>query len=76
MSTERIGAEDFQTAVGNLRAELYLAHDEFRHDRMSRDAYIQRVRTLGSLRQRFHRQFKQQHVIMAAPLRGDDGPQR
>jgi hypothetical protein len=69
MENERIGAEEFKTAVGNVRAELYMVLDEFRHDRISRDAYVQRVRTLRQAGQRFHREYKQQHVIMAAPLR-------
>jgi hypothetical protein len=67
MENNRIGQEEFQSALGNVRAELYLVHDEFLHDRISRNAYVQRVRTLRQAGQRFHQEFK--HSIMAAPLK-------
>ena len=66
---DTLGKEEFQAAVGNVLAELDTIRDEFRHDRISRDAYIQRVKTLRQAGQRFHREFK--HTIMAAPLRGN-----
>lgn len=67
MENNRLGKEEFQSAVGNVRAELYMVLDEFRHDRISRDAYLQRVVTLRQAGQRFHQEFR--HSIMAAPLK-------
>ena len=64
---DTLGKEEFQAAVGNVLAELDTIRDEFRHDRISRDAYLQRVRTLRQVGQRFHQEFK--HSIMAAPLK-------
>ena len=66
---DRICKEELQTVAGNLLAELYDANDEFRHGRMSRDAYVQRVTTLKQARQRFQMEFQQGHRIMAAPTR-------
>ena len=63
------GKEEFQSAVGNVLAELDTARDEFRHDRMSREAYLQRVTALRRTGQRFHQEFKQAHRIMAAPTK-------
>jgi hypothetical protein len=67
MDTQALGKEEFQAAVGNVLAEIYTVRDEFRHDRISREAYIQRVRTLREVGQRFHKEFR--HSIMAAPLK-------
>ena len=64
-----LGREEFQSAIGNVRAELYIVHDDFRHDRISRDAYLQRVGTLRQVGQRFQQEFKQAHRIMAAPTK-------
>jgi hypothetical protein len=69
MESDRICREEFQSAVGNVMAELYNTHDEFRHDRISRDAYVQRVATLRQVGQRFQTEFRQGHRIMAAPTR-------
>ena len=66
---DRICREELQSAVGSLRAELYVADDEFRHNRISRDVYLQRVSTLRQARQRFQMEFQQGHRIMAAPTR-------
>ncbi len=68
MENNRIGQEEFQSALGNVRAELYIVHDEFRHDRISRDAYVKRVRALRQLGQRFQQEFR--HNIMAVSTRG------
>jgi len=66
---ERISREEFQTALGNIRAELYNTQDEFRHGRMSRESFVQRVATLRQVGQRFQMEFRQGHRIMAAPTR-------
>ena len=64
---DRLRKEEFQSAVGNVLAELDTIRDEFRHDRISRDEFVQRVKTLRRMGQRFHQEF--QHSVMAAPLR-------
>jgi hypothetical protein len=69
MGMERICREEFQAAVGNVRAELYNTQDEFRHGRMSRESFVQRVAKLRQVGQRFQMEFKQGHRIMAAPTR-------
>lgn len=69
MESDRICREELQTVAGNLLAELYDANDDFRHGRMSRDAFVQRVTTLKQARQRFQMEFQQGHRIMAAPTR-------
>ena len=64
-----LGKEEFQSAVGNVLAELDTARDEFRHDRMSREAFVQRVALLKKTGQRFQMEFRQAHRIMAAPTK-------
>ncbi len=66
---DRICKEEMQSAIGNVLAELYTVKDEFRRDRISRDAYLQRLTTLRQAGQRFHNEFKHGHRIMAAPTR-------
>jgi hypothetical protein len=66
---DRVHKDEFQTAVGNVLAEFDTIRDEFRHSRISRDAYIQRVATLRQVGQRFQREFRQAHRIMAAPTK-------
>jgi len=65
----RISRDEFQAAVGNVRAEMYTIQDEFRRDRISRDVYLQRLSTLRQAGQRFHNEFRQAHMIMAAPMK-------
>ena len=65
----RISRDEFQAAVGNVRAEMYTVQDEFRRDRISRDVYLQRLSTLRQAGQRFHNEFRRAHRIMAAPMR-------
>jgi hypothetical protein len=65
----RISRDEFQAAVGNVRAEMYTIQDEFRRDRISRDVYLQRLSTLRQAGQRFHNEFRQAHRIMAAPAK-------
>jgi hypothetical protein len=69
MENERIGREEFQAAVGNVLAEVHTIRDEFRHGRISRDVFVQRVSTLRQVGQRFHQEFRQAHNIMAAPIK-------
>ena len=66
---DRLHKDEFQAAVGNVLAELDTIRDEFRHSRISRDAYIQRVATLRRAGQRFQLEFRQAHKIMAVPTR-------
>ena len=66
---DRVGKDDFQTAVGNVLAEFDTIRDEFRRSQISRDAYLQRVGTLRQTGRRFQMEFKQAHVVMAAPLK-------
>jgi hypothetical protein len=66
---DRVHKEEFQTAVGNVLAEFDTIRDEFRHDRISRDAFVQRVATLRRVGQRFQNEFRQAHRIMAAPTK-------
>ena len=68
----RISRDEFQAAVGNVRAEMYTVQDEFRRDRISRDVYLQRLSTLRQAGQRFRNEFRQAHRIMAAPVREKD----
>lgn len=65
----RLEREEFQAAVGNVLVELDTSRDEFRHGRISRDVYVQRVSTLRQLGQRFKQEFQQAHRIMAAPIK-------
>ena len=65
----RISRDEFQAAVGNVRAEMYTVQDEFRRDRISRDVYLQQLSTLRQAGQRFHNEFRQAHRIMAAPMK-------
>jgi hypothetical protein len=69
----RITRDEFQDAVGNLRAEMYTIQDEFWRDRISRDVYLQRLSTLRQAGRRFHNEFRQAHRIMAVPMREEQG---
>ena len=69
MESDRIRREEFQSAVGNVLAEVHNTQDEFRHGRMSRESFVQRVATLRQVGQRFQMEFRQGHRIMAAPTR-------
>jgi len=69
MCEDRICKEEFQSAVGNVLAELDVSRDEFKQGRISRDSYLQRVNTLRQAGQRFHLEFRQAHRIMAAPTK-------
>lgn len=64
-----LGREEYQSAVGNVLAELHTVNDEFRRSQISRDAYLQRVGMLRQVGQRFQQEFRQAHRIMAAPTR-------
>lgn len=66
---DRICKEEYQSAVGNVLAEFDAIRDEFRRSQISRDAYLQRVRTLRQTGRRFYFEFKYAHRIMAAPLK-------
>jgi len=66
---ERIGREEFQAALGNVRAELYQANDELRRSQISREVYLQRIGTLRTAARRFHNEFQQAHRIMYAPTK-------
>jgi beta-xylosidase len=70
---DRVCKDEFQTAVGNVLAEFDTIRDEFRRSQISRDAYLHRVNTLRQAGQRFNREFKRAHVIMAAPTRMGNG---
>jgi len=65
----RITRDEFQAAVGSVRAEFYAINDEFRRDRISRDVYLQRLSTLRKAGQRFHNEFRRVHIVMATPTR-------
>jgi hypothetical protein len=66
---DRVGKDEFQTAVGNVLAEFDTIRDEFRRSQISRDAYLHRVNTLRQAGQRFQVEFRQAHRIMAVPLK-------
>ena len=66
---DRLHKDEFQTAVGNVLAEFDTIRDEFRRSQISRDAYLQRVTALRQAGRRFQMEFKQAHVVMAAPLK-------
>ena len=70
---DRIHKDEYQSALGNVLADLYTIKDEFRRSQVSREVYLQRVRALRLAGQRFNREFKRAHVIMAAPTRMGNG---
>jgi hypothetical protein len=66
---DRIHKDELQSAIGNVLAEFDQVRDEFRRSQISRDAYLQQVRTLRLAGQRFQKEFKMAHRIMAAPTK-------
>ena len=61
--------DEFQSAVGNVLAEFDTSRDDFQHGRISREDYLQRVRTLRLTGRRFHNEFRMAHQVMYAPTK-------
>ena len=70
---DRVCKEEFQSAVGNVLAELDTSRDDFKHGRISRESYLQRVVTLRQTGRRFHNEFVTAHRIMVAPTKVSGG---
>lgn len=61
--------DEFQSAVGNVLAELDTSRDDYQHGRITQADYLQRVMALRQAGRRFHREFRMAHQVMYAPTK-------
>jgi hypothetical protein len=71
MANYYLGTEEYQSAIGNIKMELISIRDDYKHAKISKNDYLNRINALRTAGNRFHVQFQQGHHLATSPMRAE-----